>query len=246
MARPTLGEPIRYRYYGVQKRLELASRYLAGKSIEMLLDVGCGNGAYTIELARDAGTVYAVDIERKRLREFSERLTQQELNNVVIVQGPAERLPLRSDVFDGVYCIETLEHVVNEQKALREIGRVLKPGGWAVWFVPNRWYLFETHGLRWSWLRGNRIPFISWLPKFVHDRVANARIYTRTEMQALLIEAGFVGIRFDSMLPPMDRVGSKILQRLLRQLIRFAEPTVIRRFGVSLFVIAHKPEAPAT
>lgn len=46
--------------------------------------------------------------------------------------------PLRSEIFDAAICIHVLEHIEDDRKALRELYRVLKPGGWAVVSVPVR------------------------------------------------------------------------------------------------------------
>jgi SAM-dependent methyltransferase len=46
--------------------------------------------------------------------------------------------PIRSDTFDAVICIHVLEHIKEDREAMREIFRVLKPGGWALVSVPIR------------------------------------------------------------------------------------------------------------
>ncbi len=46
--------------------------------------------------------------------------------------------PIRSDTFDAIICIHVLEHIQEDSKAIRELFRVLKPGGWAIISVPIR------------------------------------------------------------------------------------------------------------
>lgn len=46
--------------------------------------------------------------------------------------------PIRSDTFDAIICIHVLEHIQEDRKAIRELFRVLKPGGWAIISVPIR------------------------------------------------------------------------------------------------------------
>ena len=56
MSRPALGQPIEYGYAGVQKRLDMAGCFATWRNTR-LLDLGCGNGAYTMEMAREAAFV---------------------------------------------------------------------------------------------------------------------------------------------------------------------------------------------
>jgi predicted SAM-dependent methyltransferase len=46
--------------------------------------------------------------------------------------------PFRSEIFDAIICIHVLEHIEEDREAVRELYRVLKPGGWAVVSVPIR------------------------------------------------------------------------------------------------------------
>lgn len=47
-------------------------------------------------------------------------------------------VPIRSNAFDAIVCIHVLEHVIEDRQAMRELFRVLKPGGWALITVPIR------------------------------------------------------------------------------------------------------------
>ncbi len=237
--RPSLGKPIAYGFTGIHKRLELARRFVSWQAARVL-DVGCGNGAYTLEIAQEAAYVCGIDIEPERLGEFAARAMS--VSNVSVGQAFGERLPLRDASFDVVFCIETLEHVADERLTLRGMYRVLKPGGSLVLIVPNKWYLFETHGLRPRWLKkSNRYPFASWLPHPIHSRLANARIYTARDIRRLLDETGWIDMRLEWMLPPLDLVRSRLLREGLRRLLAVGECTPLKRFGVSLIAAATKP-----
>lgn len=54
----------------------------------------------------------------------------------VTIEGDVSDMPTASDAFDVVICIHVLEHVDDDQRAMGEICRVLKPGGWAMVSVP--------------------------------------------------------------------------------------------------------------
>jgi SAM-dependent methyltransferase len=100
----------------------------------------------------------------------------------------AEFLPYRSNYFDTIISNEVIEHVADDREAMREMIRVLKPGGRAVIFCPNRWYPFETHGHYWQgeYHFGNT-PLINYLPDSLRDRLApHVRAYTRRGLFNLL------------------------------------------------------------
>ena len=237
--RPALGEPIRHGYTGVEKRLGVARKFIDWGG-DRVLDLGCGNGAYTVKIAEDAGEVVGLDFEGGRLREFRSKAAG--VRNIAMTNAAGEFLPFPAGVFDTVFCIETLEHVIDERSTLKEIRRVLRPGGHVLLTVPNKWYLFETHGLRPAWMKGsNRYPFASWLPRALHARLANARIYTAGDISRLIEEAGFTQVGLDWMLPPLDKVGAAPVRATLRGLLRVVEPTRLRRLGVSIVIAAMKP-----
>lgn len=229
-------QPIRYGYTGIEKRLA-ALRAMHSWQGARVLDVGCGNGAYTLEIGRAAALVWGIDIDRRWLYEFSGQpcITP----TIGAAQADGEQLPFGDAVFDVVFCIETIEHVGNDRVALYEMRRVLRDGGTLLLTAPNKWFPFETHGVRgipYSYL----IPFVSWLPMPLHRRYANARIYTARSIRKVLEETGWRAIRVDWMLPPFDMLRPRELQPLFRAIARFLDRTPLRRFGVSLIVAATK------
>lgn len=170
------------------------------------LDVGCGNGAYTLVIGREAALVWGVDIDQRWLNEF---IHQPQIGSTVgVAQADGECLPFCDAVFDVVFCIETLEHVANERAVLHEMRRVLRNDGTLLLTVPNKWFPFETHGLR-GIPHSYFIPFASWLPEPLHRRYANARIYTERNIRQLLAETGWRDVR----------------SRLDAATIRYAAPT---------------------
>lgn len=88
-----------------------------------ILDVGCGNGVNTAEIARTGYDVVGVDISHIALKEAREI-------GLSVAKGDMHRLPLRSGSFDAVYSCNTLDNrELSMQEALSEIHRVLKNGG---------------------------------------------------------------------------------------------------------------------
>ncbi|MFD1675132.1 class I SAM-dependent methyltransferase [Alicyclobacillus fodiniaquatilis] len=93
-----------------------------------VLDVGCGNGATACEMARKWNCdVTAIDIRPRMVKNTKKRALQQGLS-VQALQASAEALPFTDHTFDFIACESVLVFVDNE-RALREFFRVLKPGG---------------------------------------------------------------------------------------------------------------------
>ena len=124
---------------------------------------------------------------------------------------------------------------------VRLTARVLTPGGTLVLSVPNKWWIFETHGARLPLLPWNRVPFFSWLPRPIHGRFARARIYTRGRILRLLAEAGFEILACRYLTAPMDVVRQEGLAALLRRTIFSGPGTRWPILSTSIFVMARRP-----
>lgn len=92
-----------------------------------VLDLGAGNGGVTVGLGNYRKIVaYAIDVVPTV--ELRDVLNESSLPTHVI-SASGERLPLASDSFDAILCLETIEHVPNAKAMCVEIMRVLRPGG---------------------------------------------------------------------------------------------------------------------
>lgn len=108
------------------------------------LDVACGTGISTFELMKKCGNkgkFYGVDISRNMIRAAENIASKKDLLNVEFRYGDVERIDFPDAYFDLVLCNMSLHFFPNKLKALKEISRVLKPGGqWAFTYAgkPNR------------------------------------------------------------------------------------------------------------
>jgi len=212
-----------------------------GARTGMLLDFGCGTGAQTFLFAGEFDRIVGVDVDAPSLRKFRDILAQRELTGrIEAVEYDGHTLPLPDASADFAISFEVLEHVHNERRALDELFRVLKPGARLAMTVPNRWWVFETHGAALPLLKWNRVPFFSWLPKPLHDRWARARIYSRHEIVAKLRAAGFVVEDAAYITAPMDVVKNPHLRSLLRNAIFRGDRTAIPFLSTAVLVIASR------
>ena len=96
-----------------------------------LLDVGCGPGSITVGLAQAVapGEVVGVDIEPSVLDEARRLAAERRVNNARFEASDVYDLPFADGSFDAALAHTLLEHVPDPVQALRELRRVLRPGG---------------------------------------------------------------------------------------------------------------------
>jgi ubiquinone/menaquinone biosynthesis C-methylase UbiE len=99
---------------------------------ERLLEIGVGTGYYSCELAEwvaPAGTLELFDLQQEFLDHVMRAAGERSLANLVPTQGDATRLPYEDGSVDAVILTAVLGEIPDTAAALREIRRVLKPGG---------------------------------------------------------------------------------------------------------------------
>ena len=101
-----------------------------------ILEVGCRAGNLTLHY-HEGNEVVGVDVDRNALKEFEKRLNLKGY----WVDVDSENLPFDDEGFDMVVFSEVMEHLRFPQRALKEIGQVMKPGGRLIGSVPNAFRL---------------------------------------------------------------------------------------------------------
>jgi ubiquinone/menaquinone biosynthesis C-methylase UbiE len=114
----------------------LLKRYRAQ---EPMLDAGCGTG---LNLASMPPGSTGIDLNPRNLDLIRKRLPDRQL-----VEGDIEKMPFDDASFATVVCTEVLEHVPYPATALKEIHRVLKPGGMLIGSVPCRSFIWKLRFL---------------------------------------------------------------------------------------------------
>ena len=160
---PSLGDSVERRMDFVAG-LEALAGATAGR---VVLDLGCGRGAlWTRAYARRGARVVAVELDPVRCREAAGWLARAPAAGpgraLGVVRADGERLPLRSSSVAFVHCAQVLEHVESPAAFLRELRRVLVPGGHAYLTAINRFALRDPHF---------GVVGVNYLPRHFADRV---------------------------------------------------------------------------
>ena len=109
------------------------------KEGEKILDIACGNGALILKIAERGCEVSGIDMSEAGI-ERARHLAEREGIACKFVVGNAEDLPYPDGYFDKIVCSSSLEHFNDDIKALKEMCRVLKPGGCVVMTVDSLTY----------------------------------------------------------------------------------------------------------
>ncbi len=202
-----------------------------------LIEVGSGSGATITRIANRFRSALAIDIF-----DYAESYkVQQEKNNDTV--SAFRKLDLEKEALPGTYdrlvSFEVIEHLQSED-SLARYNELLRTGGLAAITVPNKWWIFETHGAKLPLLPWNRVPFFSWLPTPIHERFANARIYTRTRILNLFRKHGFEIIDSVYVTAPMDVLKEGKLKDYLTKNVFHSDTTTSPFLATAIFVLAKK------
>lgn len=109
---------------------------------DSVLDIACGTGDWLAELQRHGARISGIDISARAVARAQQRLPDADVR-----EGVAEELPFDSHLFDLVTCMGSLEHFLDQPRALQEMRRVAKPDAKFLILVPNAG--FPTRRLGW-------------------------------------------------------------------------------------------------
>lgn len=225
----------------VSRRLNIVRQHAGFVSQDLsCLDAGCGNGASLLQLAMEFRMCHGVDANSEYIEQFRRAVEERAFANCTAATDDLCNTAIVPESFDRVISFEVIEHLPDERAGVRSLYRVLKSGGQIAVSVPNKWWIFETHGTWLPLLPWHRVPFVSWLPAPLHSRIAKARIYTKRRITALLSEAGFYVTNVVYVTAPMDRLTFRPLQTLARKAVFGRHTTGVPMLATSIMVFATK------
>ncbi len=163
------------------------------------VDLGCGSGVLTKELLALGASVVAVDGSPRMLSHAREQIGLEDAGRVNWIQSDVQSIDaLKNGAYDGVLCSSVVEYLDRPGALLKEVARILSPGGVLVISLPPTWSVVRM------FQKGIR-AFMSMFgkDKFTYLSVSRLEISPRA-IDRLLQEAGFSVIRstrFDPVLP---------------------------------------------
>jgi ubiquinone/menaquinone biosynthesis C-methylase UbiE len=243
LALTAAAEPTHFWFRGFRAYVAPAIRQVAGGRRDLtILDCGCGTGHNLRVLLAPYGRTFGFDLAADAMR-------RARASGRPLVRASIEQIPFRASTFDLVTSFDVVQSVPDDRQAMRELARVLKPGGHAVLNVTALDFMRGDHSDVWGELRR----------------------YTPRRATRLLQQGGLEPVRvaflFASLLPLMLTV--RLLQRvqrlwrapsgdedlamppapinaLLSGIVR-GEAALGRRvpmpFGSSLLIVARKPRS---
>jgi SAM-dependent methyltransferase len=181
------------RHWWYRGRRRVLARVIDGLALPArarILDAGCGSGRNMVDLAR-RGTVTGIEVSDASVALARERGAGE------VIAGSVMQMPFADDSFDLAACLDVIEHLEDDLGALRELRRVVAPGGALLVTVP---------AYQWLWSG--------------HDEVNHhQRRYTAGSLRRVAEQAGWRQARsthFNSLLLPVA-VALRVLDRFSRK-----------------------------
>ncbi len=204
--------------------VELVERYGAGQDV---LEVGCGTGLILERVTGFARRAIGIDLSGGMLAKANQRGLQ-------VAQGSATRLPIADASVDVAYSFKVLAHVSDIEGAMREMARVVRPGGWVLA------EFYNARSLR---------RLVKWLkpPSAVSESTNDEAVYTRYDTKAdigryLPPELEWVTSRGIRIVTPVSQVHDlPVVGPLVRRAEGFlADRVLARDLGGFLVVVAQR------
>lgn len=123
---------------------QLWEKYQTPQGSYKLLDLGCGTGVLQSEFENKYKNVtgYGIDVSSDAIKYCKMRGVKR----ATLFDGG--KYPFKNETFDVVTAIDVLEHIPNDEKALKEVYRILKKGGIGIFLVPAHPHLWSTRDVR--------------------------------------------------------------------------------------------------
>jgi len=123
----------------LRKVLEMADE----KRGQKILDLGTGSGVLIPSLGK-YNKVYAIDREKMFIKKAKKIAKMSNVKAICIRQDISSKLPFKNSFFDAVFCVSVLEHIEDLDKVMKEVKRIIKPGGLFIVGLPIERFLVKS------------------------------------------------------------------------------------------------------
>jgi len=164
-----------------ETNLRFLSRAGLDQGPRRILEIGCGRGAILSFLQKLGHAVHGIDLDPKAVLECNDSYPGIEAQ---VASGDA--LPFEAHMFDVVLSLDVFEHIRDSNRHLREVRRVLKPGGNYLLQTPNKWTNIPFEMLR-QWKKFHTGPIRSYRT-LTEDHCA---LHSYAELKARFSRNGF-------------------------------------------------------
>ena len=231
------------------RRIEECStllRWLEPQPGEKILDVGCGDGFYTERIARKGAEATGIDIRKKAIMRARNRAPGRKL---YFMEMNAEGLDFPENHFDKIISFCVIEHLQDDEKTLRQIARLLKPGGRLFLSADS----LSNPGLRAEEKESHRRRYRVnqfYDREVVSGKLQQAGLKLERSQFVLSSPLALALARFSwklddlpVVLLPLRFLGYLLLGTIGLLALRLVEPpSEIRNYGLTLLVEASKPQ----
>lgn len=185
-----------------------------------VLEIGIGAGTDLVNFARSGAILAGVDLTSAAIDYARQRLALENLEADLRVAN-AEQLPFPEHSFDLVYSFGVIHHAEHPEQVVREVRRVLAPGGEAriMLYGLHSWVAYRLLALEPARaIRQRRSPRMR-LREVVADNMEspNTQAYTRREVEIMFAAAGFERVQVDSAVTPYDHRAVGRLAKVMRR-----------------------------
>jgi ubiquinone/menaquinone biosynthesis C-methylase UbiE len=95
----------------------------------IVADLGCGSGVFTIPISKKVKKIYGIDIEPKMIQVLNQKILQKNIKNISTLLSNGIKIPLETSSLNLLITVNTLHEFNDRNKVFKEIFRVLKPTG---------------------------------------------------------------------------------------------------------------------
>ena len=222
-----------------RRRLVLAElARFAGANVGRILDIGCGTGGMLPHYAA-FGTACGLDPSEEAQAACQKR-------GVPFVRGSGTQLPFADGSIDVITALDVVEHVPDDRGLLRELRRVLRPGGLLLLTVPAYQFLWSQHDVFNHHQRRYRRSRLEALVRSSGYEIAKLSYYNTTLFPAAMLRKATMRVNKNSAAPAashLDEVRAP-LNTLLRWVMTAEQPLIERfdmPFGASIICAARRP-----